>query len=144
MEQGYLYIETSESHPGLLRVLGANRKPRPPEQHSDPEVRYIARYRDLQVGQMHAHCALRRKLVDIDQHLYRGDIVEAIAAVEADNVWHERAYLDPELEAQSGAQIGCEVKRRQLRQQRVQRLFDLIGKGALGLLIANLLVLTVT
>lgn len=142
MEQGYLYIETSDSHPGLLRVLTAIRKPAVPERHCDPEVRYIACFKDLQVAQMHAHTALRRRLVDIDNHVYRGDVIDAIAAVEADDVWHERAYLDPELDEANHELIENKIARRVERRQRVNHIFDLVGKAAIGLLMANLLVLS--
>lgn len=143
MEPGYLYIETSDAHPGLLRVLSDARKPGVPDHHHDgSRVRYVARFKDKLAAQMHAHCALRRRLVNIDAHLYRGDVVEAIAAVEADNLWHQREYLDPRLEQERGDSIQAATKRRLERRRQINHIFDLVGKAAIGWLIVNLLVLS--
>jgi len=94
---GYLYVETSDSHPGLARVVATDLPPRlsPAAEHLDPRVRYLARFDDLDAGRMHAHTALRRRLVDIEADLYRVQAIDAIAAVEASGLRHERLYLDP-------------------------------------------------
>ncbi len=144
MQPGYLYIETCDNHPGLLRLLSDESKPDVPQQRDDgSQVRYVARFEDKLAAQMHAHNALRRGLVNIDARLYRGDVVEAIAAVEADELHHHREYLDPQLAEERGDSIAAATARRVERRRRAARAFDLLGKIALGWLMINLLVLTV-
>jgi len=144
VQPGYLYIETSDTHPGLLRLLSDESKPAVPQLRDDgSRVRYVARFEDKLAAQMHAHNALRRGLVDIDARLYRGDVIEAIAAVEADELHHQREYLDPQLAEERGDSIAAATERRVQRHRRSTRIFDAIGKVALGWLIINLLVLSV-
>ena len=46
---------------------------------------------------MHVHRALSRRLLDLENGLYRCDAVDAVAAVVASVPTHRTAYLDPEL-----------------------------------------------
>jgi len=136
---GYLYVETSDSHPGLARVVATDLPPRlsPAAEHLDPRVRYLARFDDLDAGRMHAHTALRRRLVDIEADLYRVQAIDAIAAVEASGLRHERLYLDPLLANEP--QLHASIARRLARQQRSDRVWAAVG--VVGAVLLILLVL---
>ena len=117
MYGGYLVIETDRAHPGVVRILETASLPpeyrRGHRQGKGPRVRYAARFDDLSAGRMHAHGALRRRLLDADMCLYRCDPVDAVAAVQASELSHRTAYLDPELaEDPRLAEITATIRKR--------------------------------
>lgn len=138
MRSGYLLLETSASHPGLVRLFIAESLPPLPGPAADPELRHAVRFEDITVARMHAHERLRRRLVDIDAGLYRAGALEAVAAVEAIDLSHRRAYLDPALATDPALEpaIATLIARRQRR----DRLWEWVGMAALVLLLIKLLV----
>jgi len=79
---------------------------------------------------MHAHAGLRHHLVDLDAALYRVDIVEAIAAVEAIELRHRRVYLDPDVGGAEGAELERQTQRMRARKERLGRIWSGIGLAA--------------
>jgi hypothetical protein len=143
MRQGYLLIETHQGFPERVRLLTADRPPgttldtAPAGLSVTPQIRYAARFSDLDAALMHAHTALRRQLIDIDAHLYRIDPVRAVAAVEAIALPHRQVFLDPELK--SDPLLRTEITRRQRRQRLTDRIWNGVGALALLLLLIKLL-----
>jgi hypothetical protein len=141
MESGYLIIETSQRHPGLVRIYTAtDRRPRLPESdREDPRIRYLASFNDVDAAVMHAHNALRRRLVNIDSRLYRVDLPRAIAVVESIALSHRRNYLDPRLDPGAREAIDAMAAARVVRQQQLAWIWSLVGWIALVLLAAHAL-----
>lgn len=138
MNSGYLYLQTHADHPGLVRFLTRETLP---SQVCEPPlaVRYIARFNDVETALMHVQNALRRNLIDIDEHLYRVELCRAIAVVAADILWHEKVWLDSSLtdaEFKSVARIE-QILRSQ--QQRRDQIWQWVGIGALVFLFTGLL-----
>ena len=98
--RGYLYLQTHPEHPGLVRFLIAERNPDLNRADAGAEIRYIARFNDVDAARMHVQNALHGRLIDLDARIYRTGLAEAIAVVEADNLSHERIWIDPALDAQ--------------------------------------------
>jgi len=141
MPSGYLYIETSPSHPGLLRLrMTAGGQPTVPLAGStpDPEVRYIARFSDVEAAWMHAHEPIRFHLLDPDTALYRVGVVEAVAAIEANDLRHDRVYLDPALAAAAAGELAARVQRQLWRRRLLDRLWQAAGYGFVLLLLFRL------
>lgn len=139
MQGGYLLVETHPAHPGLVRIRTAEQAPaeRATDHAGAPRLRYAARFDDLSAAQMHAHELLRRRLVDVDSRLYRTDPITAVSAAESIGLHHRRVYLDPELAAEPA--LAEAIARRCARRQRLSRLWDAVGIGALLFLLARLL-----
>lgn len=141
MESGYLIIETSQRHPGLVRIHTAtDRPPHLPESDTeDPRIRYMARFNDVDAALMHAHNALRHRLVNTDTRLYRVELPRAIAAVESITLSHQRNYLDPWLDPGVRETIDTLAASRAAHQQQQVRIWNLVGWIALALLAAHAL-----
>jgi hypothetical protein len=137
MRSGYLLLETSASHPGLVRIFITATLPPLPGPAADPELRHAVRFDDIDVARMHAHELLCRRLVDIDAGLYRAGPLEAVAAVESIGLSHRRVYLDPALAADPALEpaIATLIARRQRR----DRIWEWVGMAALGLLLIKVL-----
>ena len=137
MRSGYLLLETSASHPGLVRVFITAALPPLPGPAADPALRHAVRCADIDLVRMHAHELLRRRLVDIDAGLYRAGPLEAVAAVESIDLDHRRVYLDPALANDPG--LGPAIAALIARRQRRDRVWEWVGMAALGLLLIKLL-----
>ena len=63
MDTGFLFLQTSPSHPGLVRMLTTTEEaPNPASQGgpaADPAIRFVARFNDLDAARLHAFSALR-------------------------------------------------------------------------------------
>lgn len=141
MRQGYLSVLTHPDHPGQIRLV-ASVEPPPsgasvPAPH-DASLRYCARFNDLDAGLMHAHTALRRRLIDIDTHRYRADPVTAIAAVDGIALGHRQVYLDPEVAA--SPQLHAAVARARARTRSWDRIWNGVGILAVLFLLARLII----
>ena len=141
MYAGYLVIETNRARPGLVRILQTDSLP-PEERRGDrngegPRVRYAARFNDVSAGRMHAHNALRWRLVDVEAGLYRCDPVAAAAALEASALTHRTAYLDPELEQDPRFAEITAARRR--RHRLIDRIWRAVGIAAVLFLITKIL-----
>jgi hypothetical protein len=131
MQLGYLSIETSLSHPGLIRLIATTTQPPDTSSHdgpaADPAIRYVARFHDLDAARMHAFAALKSHVVDLENDLYRADVTEAIAVLEGMDLRHERLFLDPDLQSRAGTEIARRVARIRHRQQVIDRIWTTLG-----------------
>ncbi|MFM1892067.1 MAG: hypothetical protein RLZ44_1144 [Pseudomonadota bacterium] len=143
MQPGYLSLETSASHPGLVRIRSLPDGPPPlpqgPGLAPDPAVRLVMRYQDLDAARMHAHSALRRRLVDVDAGTYRASLEEAVAGIEAIDLSHRLIYLDPDLDATTRRAIDARIAARRQRQALVDRIWQIVGGLAIGFLVLLML-----
>jgi len=136
---GFLYVETSTSHPGLVRLRWAERPPPLPDlgAHPDPELRYCAYFRDIDAARMHAHAQLRRLLLDIDSGLYRTTPVRAVAVIKSIDLYHGRVFLDPRLNAD--LDLESSVRSIEARRRTISGIWEWVGWAALAILLAELL-----
>jgi len=132
MREGYVYLETHPGHPGLVRLLVS--EARPAMRGQTGVVRYIAHFKDMSTGKMHAHLAMRRQLVDVNRNLYRIALPDAMAAIEAQSIQHVRNWLDPELDEPSLRRLEARVEALRRRHRRVEEACRYVGIGAIMLL----------
>lgn len=135
METGNLIIETRASHPGLVRILTSTSVP-PDDSvlasETQPVIRYMAHFNDLDTARMHAFSALKRHLVDVDAALFQTSVEEAVAVVESIGLRHRRLYLDPELAEHSGAEIERRTEQLRANLKRREAVWQWVGWIALG------------
>ncbi|MCB1831702.1 MAG: hypothetical protein H6964_01085 [Chromatiaceae bacterium] len=137
MQPGYLYLETHNKHPGLVRCLTLDRMPSTEGGSvAGAGIRYIARFNDIDAAQMHVQNELRHALVDIDEHLYRVDVATAVAAVEADELRHERVWMDITLD---NAELRSRTDDYVAKHNRQNAIWRWVGMIALGWLLLGLL-----
>ena len=134
MEQGYLYIERSPSHPGLLRLLArtSSLPPTAAGSDADPATVYVARFNDIEAARLHAFSALRRRLLDVDSGLFRVDVAEAIAVVESIALAHRRLFLDPALDDGTRRRIADRTATRRRRKALADRFWQVVGWVSVG------------
>ncbi len=135
MREGFVYLETRSDKPGLVR-LGASEK-RPALRLTSGMVRYIARYQDMDTGKMHVHLTLHRQLLDINRDLYRVELADAMAAIEADGLRHERDWIDPDISETDLRRFEQRVQRLRIRQRRLDTVCRCVGIGAIILLMLS-------
>jgi hypothetical protein len=140
VSSGYLYLVTHHEHPGLLRVLTAQHQPAFQQVSGGSAIRYLVRCNDVETARLHLHTALRRRLVDIDNHLYRCDLTQAIAAVAAGDLRHRQVWIDPSLKAEELRRIASLTSLRRARQRRVDRIWRTVGGVGIALLLLHALV----
>lgn len=140
MSAGYLYLVTHSEHPGLIRVLTAQYQPALEQSAGGSAVRYLVRCNDVETAQFHLHSALRRHLVDIDNHLYRSDLAPAIAAVAADDLRHRQVWIDPLLEPDELQRVASLTRFMHARQRRIDQIWRTIGGVGVALLLLNALI----
>jgi hypothetical protein len=76
--------------------------------------------------------------VDLENRIYRSDLLTAIADIEADGLNHQCVYLHPDLKASElSAQLSDRVARLQRRRERIDRIWQTVGWIAIGLLLLN-------
>lgn len=140
MQQGFLTVETDATRAGMVR-LGVSA--RMPASASDPDPRhrlcYAARFNDSEAALMHAHELLKRRLVDIDAHLYRVSPERAVGAIESLALQHSRTFLDPA--ASDGVRDAIDAYSAAYRRRRARRdqFFETLGYIGIALLLLNLL-----
>ena len=105
-------------------------------------IRYIARFGDREAALMHTHEILKRRLLDLDTHLYRVPLEQAIGAIESLDINHRRIYLDGDLSAGARRTIQGWTSRYRNRHSRWDRFFEALGYIGLGLLLFNLFFLS--
>lgn len=139
MEEGYLIIETSPEHPGLVRIRKAEVPPgkQDTEAQTDPQIRYVARFNDLSAAQMHVHTELRHELVDADAGLYRSDPVTAVAAAQSVALRHRQIYLDPELAGNDALDAAIETRR--WHHRLAERIWQAVGVLAIAFLLIKII-----
>ncbi|MCB1773997.1 MAG: hypothetical protein KDI88_10300 [Gammaproteobacteria bacterium] len=139
MTPGYLSIETSESHPNLVRLIVSREQPDPePALHGDRRIRYIARFNDSEASLMHLHELLKRRLVDPDTHLYRASYEQAIAAADSLDLRHQALYLDCDLDDAQRQRIAEMTERYIKRRRLIAKVFETMGYIGLLLLLLNM------
>lgn len=145
MESGLLYLETSPTHSGLVRIRfladplheisGTEIDP-----DDDAQQRLVLRFHDIEAAAMHAHQCMRRYLVDVDTHTYRIPLPEAIACLQAIELRHQTVFIDPDLPERDVQSIETQVAALHRRAKTVDRIWQIVG----GLAIAFLVLLATT
>lgn len=139
MQTGFLTLLSHPEHPGLVRARIHNTLPELKAQQDGSEIRYVARFRDIEAALMHVQNAMHGALVDLDQRIYRKALPEMIACVEADDLDHERVWIDPELSPAEMSRIDTRVVQRRLSHRRIDRIWQVVGiLGLLLLLVTSL------
>ena len=139
MEEGYLIIETSLEHPGLVRIRKAEVPPGESglETQTDAQIRYVARFNDLSAAQMHVHTELRHELVDAEAGLYRSDPVTAVAAAQSVELRHRQIYLDPDLDGSNS--LDAAIEKRHWRHRFTDKIWQGVGILAVAFLLIKIL-----
>ena len=129
MKTGYLYLQTHPDHPGMVRFLTRDTLPDtdPASDSHEPAIRYVARFSDIEAAQMHVQNSLRHQLIDIDTHMYRASLPEAMAVVESDDLKHERVWLDPALGEQELELMEQSTRARRNKSRRIDRFWQGLG-----------------
>jgi hypothetical protein len=139
MDTGFLFLQTSPSHPGLVRILTTTAEaPNPASRDgpaADPPIRFVARFNDLDAARLHAFSALRRHLVDLDAGLFRVGIIDAIAAVDSIRLPHRLMFLDPGLSAEEKSLLTARIGRHRRRGRRADQAWRLVGWIAIAWLV---------
>jgi hypothetical protein len=137
MREGYLLVETNPAHPGKVRLRGIDDLPEGTAVGVDPNLRFIARFHDLDAALMHFHAGLSRRLLDVNERIYRADPVEAVSVADAIALPHRRIYVDPALDRDG--KLTAAIQRLHRRHRRWERFFNGVGIAAVILLLAKLL-----
>lgn len=139
MEEGYLIIETSREHPGLVRIRKASAPPVETnlETQSDPQIRFVARFNDLSAAQMHVHTELRHRLIDADAGLYRIDPVTAVAAAQSVELRHRQIYVDPTITENPA--LDADIEKRHWRHRLADQIWRIVGAIAVVFLVVKIL-----
>jgi hypothetical protein len=127
MKTGHLIFITHPRHLGMLRVLTQDTPPNTQESDDGSQIRYIARFTDIDAAQMHLHERLRHTVVDVDAHLYHADLLLGISAVESDILDHQRVWIDPELSEHETAAIRQQTQVFVRRNRLWDRLWTFVG-----------------
>jgi hypothetical protein len=143
LKSGFVSVETHADHLDLIRILLSEEQPDlAPTPDADRSIRYCARFYDSEAGLMHTHEILKRRLVDINTHLYRVPPEQAIAAIESVDLKHRRIYLDPDLDGRARAEAARLAEKYRRRRRRKDAVFRILGYLALALLLFNLFVVS--
>jgi hypothetical protein len=143
VHSGYLAIETHRDRPGIVRLVLNSASPDPtPAADGEPRIRYVARFNDGDAALMHIHEILKRRLVDLDAHLYRASLERAIAAAESIDLRHRRIYLDPEISADSKESIDSFARQMRAQRRSWAVFFQTLGYIGIGILLFNLFFLS--
>ena len=101
MRSGYLYLETRDDHPGMVRVRMSTELPSTQQGEAGANIRAISSYQDIDAASMHVHEHLKRHLVDIDSHLYRVSLAEALAALHTLSLRCRIVWTDPTIDQET-------------------------------------------
>ena len=134
---GYLYLQTHTEHPGMVRFRTSPTEPDPERPEQGASIRYIARFNDIDAALMHVQNQLHRRLMDVEARLYRSGLAEAMAVVEADNLTHQRRWIDPTLDEQDLRQMEQLAAAGRERERRWGRIWQGVGYLFLALLAAR-------
>lgn len=139
MKTGFLTLITHSDHPGLVRARIRNKLPELKRQEDGSEIRYVARFKDIDAGLMHVQNVMHSALADLEHRIYRVSLPQMIACVEADDLDHARIWMDPALSAEELAEIDRLTRQRKASQRRIDRIWQIVGwLGLLLLLLASL------
>lgn len=135
MKTGFLTLETHPDHSGLVRVRIVDKMPTLSTQADGTEIRYVARFQDIEAGQMHVQNMMHRSLVNLEQRIYHRALAEMIACVEADELDHTRVWMDPAVEGSESHRIADLVVRHRRHQRRIDLIWQSVGIAGLILLL---------
>ena len=76
---------------------------------------------------MHLHDELHHQLIDLDNRLYKADLVEAISAIEADELQHRQVWIDPTIDEQERTEIDEHTKQLRKRHNIQNRIWLFVG-----------------
>jgi hypothetical protein len=127
MKSGYLVLETHPEHTGMIRAKIEDELPNTQDTQGGSEIRYIARFDDIEAGLMHLHNQLKHKLVDLDSRLYQSEIAHAISAIESDDLRHQQVWIDPAIDTQTRTQIKTETAQLKHRHKLWNRAWTMVG-----------------
>ncbi len=130
---GYIYLETHADQPGQVRILTQDEEPSQSQPGDGAQIRYIANFKNAHVAYMHVHNTLKKKLVDINTRFYNVSIAEAVAAIECEDLAHERVWLDPSLPDDEINKISEHTQAFKKSHKRVDRAY--LVAGGIGLLL---------
>ncbi len=137
MKTGYLTLLTHPDHTGLVRARIEDDLPELKPLDDGSEIRYVARFNDVEAALMHVQNAMHGALTDLENRIYRKPLTAMIACVEADILDHARIWIDPGLGEEMNRRIARETRRRVARQRRIDRIWQALGLFALLLLLLN-------
>ncbi len=127
MKTGYLVLETHPDHAGMIRARVRDELPNTQESEAGSEIRYIARFDDIEAGLMHFHNQLHNQLVDLDSRLYKTEVCHAISAVESDDLHHKQVWIDPGIDSRTRAAIDEETAQLKRRHALWNRTWMIVG-----------------
>lgn len=132
---GYIYIETHADQPGQIRVLTQDSEPAQNQPGDAVQIRYIANFKNAHIAYMHVHNTLKKKLININTRFYTAGIPEAIAAIECEDLSHERVWIDPSLPEDEVNKINEHMRTFKKSHKLVDRIYLLVGGVGLLLLL---------
>ena len=141
MTTGYLGLLTdTENDPELITLTSWDQNPANEDHVYSKNIRYIARFDDILAAQLHFHNGMRKQLHDVNTHIYRADLIDAIAVIEAeDDLRHERIWIDPDISDQEMQTISTEAQQMQSHKKSIDRVIQMVGFAAVSLLVIMLL-----
>jgi hypothetical protein len=134
MKSGFLSLETHFNHRDLVRVRMWEKMPDLAKPDDETQIRYLARFQDIEAAQMHVQNMMHGALVNLEQRIYEKPLVEMIACVEADELDHARVWLDPAINQDELAHIESLVNRHKRHRKWVDLAWQAAGIAGLILL----------
>ncbi|MEJ2692332.1 MAG: hypothetical protein P8166_04540 [Candidatus Thiodiazotropha sp.] len=139
MNPGFLSLITHPEHPGLVRTQTQDSLPELIPCEDGGEIRYLARFQDIDAALMHVQNMMHTALVDLENRIYQKPLEEMIACVEADVLEHSRVWIDPALTPEQQAHIDTMTERLKSSRRRIDRIWQVVGLlGVLLLLLLSL------
>lgn len=133
MKTGFLTLLTHPAHPELVLARTLDKPPELYALKDGSEIRYVARFADIEAALMHLQNSMHTALVDLENRCYRKSLAEMIAAVEADGLEHRRIWIDPAIPAEALTHIERLTQKARFSQRRIDRIWQAVG--VLGLLL---------
>jgi hypothetical protein len=130
MQSGYLVLETRTGRSDLVYVQTRLGAPQP----SGPDLRFAARFSDIDAALMHFHEPFRRNLKHLEPRCYGVELAEAIAVADAIDLDHRSVFIDPGLAHRDRIRERTEMLRR--RHRRADWWLNAVGIFAVLVLIA--------
>lgn len=130
MDAGYLLLETRPEQPGIVWARAQQDAP----QAAASDLRFAARFADIDAALMHFHQQVRRQLRSLEPRSYAVDLAEAVAAVDAIELDHRRVYIDPSLPRMDA--IDARIEELHRRHQRKNWMLQAVGIIAVVFVVA--------
>lgn len=139
MQSGYLALETHPDNPGMVRLISNNENPQLHDEPSSGTLRFVLKFHDIEAAFMHAHTAMRHQLVDLNSHLYKKSLAEAMGDLESIQLHHELVWKDPSLTEADMEEMEHEIEHNRKIYSRQEIVVNVIKYVAITLLVFNLL-----